>query len=264
MRARALLSALLLALPSIASAQAGNTASTRNPAEPEWLARWKAYADASASTLTAIGVVIAGIWTYMLFVRTRQRFPRANVEHRLTDWPVEEQRLVRVVVCVKNVGDVIVRIRTIRAAVMQLLPTPPDVATSISEGRDPVDQGTSEILWDTLGERRCDFTENGCEVEPDETDEFIFDFVIPQHVTKVQIYTHVENIAKSKRNIGWNSTTVYDVGGTSSEQKQDVVSDRTGKAKAYQTAQTNPEEDLGRLRGKERNPSGNTEGREVS
>jgi hypothetical protein len=248
-----------------APSQAGNTASTQNPPEPVWLARWKDYADASASTLTAVGLVIAGVWTYMLFVRKRQRFPRANVEHRLADWPVEGQRLLRVVVCVKNVGEVIVRIRAITAAVMQLLPSPPDVASAVSEGRDPVEQGTSEVLWDTLGQRRCDFTENGCEVEPDETDEFIFDFIIPQHVTKVQIYTHVENIVKSKKNIGWNSTTVYDMGGTSSEQeRQDIVSDRTGKAEADQGAPTAPEENVGVPYGKGRDTSGNAEGRESS
>lgn len=231
-----------------ASSQPGTTTGTQNASTPAWLERWKDYADATSSTITVIGLVIAGVWTYMRFVRKRQRFPRANVAHRIADWPVVAQRLLRLVVRVENLGEVIVRVRTIRAAVMQVLPTPPNVAEAISEGRDPVARGSSEILWDTLGDRHCDFSGDGCEVEPGETEEFIFDFVIPSEVIKVQVYTHVENITKSTKNIGWNTTTIHDVGGaTNGQEWKNIVTDRAGEAETDQGASTALEETVGEI-----------------
>lgn len=214
--------------------QAGSTAlqtGTAPPSAPVWLERWKDGAAATASTFTVVSLVVGGVWGYVLFVRRRQRFPRANVEHLVMDWPVEGGRLVRAVVRVKNLGEVIVRVAKIRAAVTQLVPIPPDVASAVAEGRDPVDRDSSEILWDTLGDRHRDFSGEGCEVEPAETEEFIFDFIIPRDVTKVQVYTHVENVQKWKKNIGWNTTTVYDIGQRTSngnEGRKDVVPGRTG------------------------------------
>lgn len=199
--------------------QAGSTAlqtGTVTATTPVWLERWKDGAAATASTFTVASLVVGGLWGYLLFVRKRQRFPRANVEHQIMDWLIEDRRMLRAVIRVTNLGEVIVRVRTIRAAVTQVFPTPPDIAKAISEGKDPVQREHGEILWDTLGDRQCDYSGEGCEVEPGETEEFIFDFVIASEMTKVQVYTHVENIKKWKKNIGWNTTTVYDIGQRSS------------------------------------------------
>lgn len=114
--------------------------------------------------------------------------------------------------------------------------------------RDPVARGSSEILWDTLGDRHCDFSGDGCEVEPGETEEFIFDFVIPSEVIKVQVYTHVENITKSTKNIGWNTTTIHDVGGaTNGQEWKNIVTDRAGEAETDQGASTALEETVGEI-----------------
>ena len=86
------------------------------------------------------------------------------------------------------------------------------MANAVAQRRDSVERDQAEILWDTLGDRHCDFSGEGCEIEPGETDEFIFDFVIPTQISKVQIYSDVENLKKWKKNIGWNKTTIYDIG----------------------------------------------------
>ena len=167
---------------------------------------------------------LLSIWLY------RNRFPRAKVTHRVFDWPAGERRIVRGVVRVENVGNVIVPLRCIRGVLTQILPVPLDVATALDGRRDPVERDSTEVVWDTLGDRNKDFSKEGCEIEPGEADEFIFDFVVNADVTKVQFYSHIENVKKFKRNVGWNTTLIHDVGVNA--QKDVVSQDGTGSAEA--------------------------------
>jgi hypothetical protein len=182
---------------------------TQAPSSPPWLTLWKDGSAAAASTLTAVGLVAAGFYSIWLY---RNRFPRAKVMHQVLDWPASGRRMVRGIVRVENVGSVIIQVRCIRGVLTQILPVPPDTETAIKNGRDPVERESTEVVWDTVGDRLKDFSQEGCEIEPGEADEFIFDFVINRDVTKVQFYSHIENVKKFKRNVGWNTTLVQDVG----------------------------------------------------
>ena len=203
-------------------------AGTQPPSSPTWLTMWKDSSAATASTLTALSLVAAAIGSYILFIRDRQRFPRAKVTHRLYDWPAEHVRMVRGVIRVENVGNVVIELRLIRGVLTQILPLPSDVMLALARGGDPVDKDSTEVVWDTLRDRLKDFSKESCEVEPGEVDEFFFDFVIPSNVTKVQFYSHVENVKKWKRNVGWNTTIIYDVG----DGKNPSTSFRTGQGHA--------------------------------
>jgi hypothetical protein len=184
-------------------------ATTQVPTSPLWLSEWKDGSAAVASTLTAGALIVGGYvgWRYY-----RNRFPRAKVTHSVLDWLAGDRRIVRGVVRVENVGQVIVQIRCIRGVLTQVVPVPADVLSALKERRDPVERDSTEVVWDTLGDRQKDFSKDGCEIEPGEADEFIFDFVIDADVAKVQFYSHLENVKKYKRNVGWNTTVIYDVG----------------------------------------------------
>ena len=87
-----------------------------------------------------------------------------------------------------------------------------------------------------------DFSRDGCEIEPGEADEFIFDFVIDADVAKVQFYSHVENVKKFKRNVGWNTTIIYDL----THGKKDghlVVQNRSGASQAREGSATSSSEE---------------------
>jgi hypothetical protein len=54
-------------------------------------------AKALESIVTAGGIVAAGVWTYLIFVKRRQRFPRATVSHQTYHYrPTDGQTLLRV------------------------------------------------------------------------------------------------------------------------------------------------------------------------
>lgn len=171
-------------------------------------------AEALSAFFTAIAFVVGGIWAYMLFVRQRQRYPRATLEQRVVHKRVDERRvLLRVSVTVSNQGDVLLSLASGFVRVQQMVPWPSEFVDAIEKGEDPVRAGETEVEWPLLGERYLTFEESEREVEPGEPDEFHFDFVIGGGVQTVLVYTYISNQHKRGRDIGWGVTTVYDLDG---------------------------------------------------
>jgi hypothetical protein len=111
-----------------------------------------------------------------------------------------------VVVRVAKVGSVLFRPRHLQVRLQQLLPVADDVADRIRDGSDPVGPNETEILWPELCAREHSWTKP-TEIEPGESDDYYFDFVIPKDVMAIQVYSHLANPAKE--GVGWNTTSVY-------------------------------------------------------
>lgn len=124
----------------------------------------------------------------------------------------------------------------------QILPTPDDIATKFANGEDPVEPGSSEILWPLATTiRECDWSSTPKQIEPDEFDEFQFHFVLPPHVRAVQVYSHLENVLKP--GIGWNTTTpYYALAGARHGKTPDTASDQSGTGEANTQANQSDEE----------------------
>ena len=64
------------------------------------------------SITTVIAIIIGGIWSYMLFVSRRQRYPRVKIEHQITCRPVSELKLLLSIdVTITNSSEVLDIIR---------------------------------------------------------------------------------------------------------------------------------------------------------
>lgn len=175
----------------------------------------------AAQTVGAIAsfitVVIGAAWTYVLFRWRRLRYPRLNVQHKIHHWPANGRYMLHVAVETKSVGEVILRLESMLVRVQQLMPLPPEVVDAIAADRDPVPENESEVLWPEIACRRCDWKTEPREIEPGEVEEHHFDFVLPDHVEKIEVYSHIVNARKARRSllskarepIGWNTTSVY-------------------------------------------------------
>lgn len=165
------------------------------------------------SCATVIALIVGGIWTYKLFIQRRQRFPRATVEHHVTERDLPgEKRLLRVVTKITNTGEVLLSLETGRTWIQQVLPVPKDIADQLERHHDPVEAGETQIQWPLIGEREIDWSRSPCEIEPGETDELHFDFVVGSKVQTVEIYSYLENVQKRDRTIGWTVSTIHDTG----------------------------------------------------
>jgi hypothetical protein len=210
---------------------------------PTTLGFWKDLADIAQSTLTVIAIAIGGVWTYVLFVRRRERFPKAVIGHQALGFLAGDRILLHVTLRISNIGAVILRLTEVRLQIQQILPFDREIAEHITNDVDPVQPGRLEVDWPLLAQRKCTWVHHECyELEPGETDEFPFDFVIPAGIRVVRIYSYTRNIAKRRRReIGWNTTSTIRLSEVCTSDKREFEADGSaGTAKEEPAAAFTP------------------------
>jgi hypothetical protein len=53
------------------------------------------WSEVFANTATGFGIIVAGIWAYLRFIRQRDKFPKAELAHRVESHRVSKDRLSR-------------------------------------------------------------------------------------------------------------------------------------------------------------------------
>jgi hypothetical protein len=193
--------------------QGGNlvTSLAQEAKPPTALSNFKDFADALKSIAEIVGLAVGGVWTWRLFIKNRQDYPRAKVAHTISHRVLPDgKRLLRVTANIENIGPVILRIDEGFIWVQQILPLPPEFAKDVAAGKDPIKANRIEYDWPLIAERKWKWKESPREVEPGEEDNIPFDFVIDAEASLVEIYSYFKNERKTSREIGWDETTVYD------------------------------------------------------
>lgn len=163
----------------------------------------------------AIAIVVGGAWTYMLFVKKRQKYPRANVIHNITHKPLSDKKvLLHIKVLVTNIGDVLLSLILLETRISLILPLPTSLEEDIDKGTVPIVDERAEIDWPEIDAKGLKWDKNMCEIEPGEKDEYVFDFIIDSSIKTISIYSYVENVKKKERDIGWPVTTIYELHNT--------------------------------------------------
>lgn len=158
--------------------------------------------------------IIGGFWVYLTFVRKREKYPRANVTHRIIHKKIDDKRiLLKVTIDIHNTGATVMHIDRRLVRVQQMVPWPMVSLGPVCLKKERTEEQESEIQWPLLGE--VDMSGSGkeqrCEIEPGEKEEFDFDFVIDSEIKSVVIYSYLKNWKKGRKEIGWNKTTIYDI-----------------------------------------------------
>jgi hypothetical protein len=180
---------------------------------PAELAYWKDLASIVQSVFTTIGIVVAGAWAFHRFCLRRERAPRVNLVHKISDRPIiANKRLLHVEAEMSNLGDVIFSVGSGLTCVQQILPILNDLETKINNGADPVPEGKTEIDWPLITElKKTEWPAGEFEIEPGETDSVHYDFLIDADIKTVAIYSCFDQIKKHKKKIEWEVTTIYDI-----------------------------------------------------
>ncbi len=81
-------------------------------------------------------IVVGGIWTYPIFVKRRQRYPRANVTQQIGHYPLLNNKvLLRATVRICNEGEILLSLVSGFSRVQQMIPCEDDLC-KVLEGRD--------------------------------------------------------------------------------------------------------------------------------
>ena len=176
------------------------------------LAQWKDIAEIIQSIVTVGAIVVGGLW----FFRRRLNRPWArvknHVEHRRRE---DGKTLLHVTVHIDNIGQVLLRVAEGFVRIQQVLPSDEEILRE-------AECDAEEIPWPSLAEKRI--SQGQQEIEPGEDDERQFDFVLEEGAKSVIVYTHIRNL--SKRDIGWNATTLYDISPEEKEQSMAGIEKR--------------------------------------
>lgn len=168
-------------------------------------------ADFVEAVLTSLALLLGGAWSYALFVKKRQKYPRANLTHAVSHRAIGDGKIVlNVAATISNGGDVLLSILSAETRVEQLCPPPPGIEDTLMRAKQ---EQKRELEWPVLAMRVSDWQQGEFQIEPGESDQLYYDFVIEDSVKTVKVYTYFRNFAiKGKnREIGWNVTTVYDL-----------------------------------------------------
>lgn len=165
------------------------------------------------SLVTIITMVVAGIWTYLLFVKNREKYPGASIAHSFDVVELPDDRIfIHVAVEVQNVGKTLVEIEKAKIWLQQILPVN-DNGERALDNHDPSGRDAAKLIsWPGLAIRDIHWRDKPAEIEPNESDRFDFEFVLSSDVQVIKVYTFFENSAKSGREIGWSHTTILDLG----------------------------------------------------
>jgi hypothetical protein len=179
------------------------------------------------SIVTSIGIVFGGVWTYRLFVKRREKFPRAKLEYQVQvfDYSADE-RHIRVGLTIKNESQVLLKIEKGHTWIQQIEPYASEAVEEFKERITDAEKAPYEARWPLI-EERLHTGKNGIEVEPLEVHDLYMDFFVNKCFKKIAVYTFLENSAKADRHIGWTASTVVNLEtGDSSKQGQGKGSDK--------------------------------------
>jgi len=191
-----------------------------------WQESVRLWSEVLANSATGLGILGAGVWAYWRFVRRRDKFPKAELEHRVTfDKLSNDRLLLRVGLFVRNAGDVLLKWSEGGIRIQQVAPCPSHVVQWIEDGLKT--QGATEGNWPVVADRSL--TDHRQEIEPNEADATYFDFLIPREVETVLVYSSIMNAAKT--GIAWNHTTMHRVSGDDGGQQMGKRERRQGPPK---------------------------------
>jgi len=160
-------------------------------------------------------LTIGALWTYWLFVRTRQHAPRAELSHTAVFWEISSAKTyVGITVVIKNVGEVSISLASAEVTVQQLEPWPSPLPTKlcIPEVSSPNALPTSgEFAWPRVGICTVDLA--GCHIEPNEHHALQFNFAPEVALKTIHVYSHVENVNVKRRGksvpVGWSWRSMH-------------------------------------------------------
>jgi len=172
--------------------------------QPSRLKVWKDRLDFLQGIVAIIVLILGGWW----FVRQNQASEKLNtaiqLENRLLDGAAT--KLVEAHIKLSNVGAVPVNLHFVHLIVRQVVPTDPGAAKMLASLAKSRKAAGTEDMWPALIDQP---RKSEIFLEPGESDEMDFNFVVPASVKTVQIDA---NVAREKNSdFSWRQTQLYDL-----------------------------------------------------
>lgn len=188
-----------------------------------------ARADVLKSFIEAMAIIVAGLWTYELYIKNRYDHPYPKIEHKVSNYTLDNGTVyLSVTITVVNEGRTKLDLGKGKIYVRQVSPIAEEIndliETNLNDeaGADLVIHGTvpelfkdkgQRVGWATLGSRdwKEQLRDELKELEPGQTRETQFDFLIvkEEEIEVVQVISYF-NFGKSH----WELATLHSLIGS--------------------------------------------------
>lgn len=177
------------------------------------LADIKDVADIVQALITSLALIIGGLWSYQLFVRKRQRFPRAKIEHRVTQRAVSAgATLLTIDIIISNPGDVLLSLVEGKIEVRQALPPGTNFLQMLTGSQLTIGRRVEFVDWPALFSYSEDWSgKHIVEIEPGESEQMLYTLLVQAEVKTIYIASFFRNVSKRRKELGWRLETFHDV-----------------------------------------------------
>ena len=173
---------------------------------------YKNIAETVQYIVTAGAIIVAGLWTYYLFIENRSNYPIADIELSYVKFNVlEDKILIHASVKITNKGSVLLKAEEAELRLRQVTPLPEETVKIINSGGDLVAEGETEVMWPLIAGRLWKYEDEPIEIEPGESDVLHADFAIKNDIEIVEFYFYLKNKAKENKQLGWSITKMLNI-----------------------------------------------------
>lgn len=158
---------------------------------------------------TIMALLIGGIWSYNVFIKHRELYAKANIQHKVGSVKLTKDKvLLRVTVSIENSGNVLLSLREGEVRIERVLPLSDLSQKKLGNDSDLIVDGNPHV-WPAIKIRRLKWERGGFNIEPGERDEIPSDFVLSSNLQVVNVYTHFKN--PNDPRIGWRHSTIFNL-----------------------------------------------------
>ena len=172
----------------------------------------------SAKVVQALGTVVAifsgGFFAYYKLQMFRDFEPHLTIAHRVSHRPVGDSYVhIDVTATLHNSSKVQIEIRKGIFRLQQVSPAS-DERVESQYAEVFVDGAYNDLRWPTLDEITRAWSKSELIVEPGESHQEAYEFIVAGDVESVIVYTYFHNqrrLGHPRTAQGWHATTVYDI-----------------------------------------------------
>jgi hypothetical protein len=159
-------------------------------------------------------IIFGGIWSLILFQWRRERLPRASIEHQVTAREIQGGNLVlHVSIIASNLSQVLLHCKSLTMWIQQVLPPDKEMQKFIQDyikNKTATDIDAENLIpWPAIAIRKETWDEHKKELEPGESHQFWFDFIIPSDVKIFRLYSFLTEFDNPK--IGWSLASIHEI-----------------------------------------------------
>lgn len=171
---------------------------------------WPATISSGASIAQVTAFLVAGFWTYTLFVRQRLDQQRAEVVLHVQPVVVDDtERLLRVALEIRKVGSVELCPKSAAIHVQQVVRPGAKISLPQSTSGTPLTGYELIQTWPELQRCNIDLKAEKLTLEPGETERYPLDFVLPADAGVIQVRAVVSD--PDADGLYWDEATLCDL-----------------------------------------------------